>query len=418
MSDITASTLDITTLTIGGGQPALVLPFIAEPDAVFSDDFARSDSAAGGVGNSWVDSGAKWKIASGKMEAVGDAFGADLIARPTGENIANPRVSAVVSYASDGIGNSSALVWVRADAASANGYAAWLGTSGGPVIAIAEMTGGSPSFTTEAAPISAGNEYILTIQANGTAISATVATTEAPNEILASIGLTDATYATGQVAVSPLSVGQVVSSLDIADFSTAALLVCDGNSLTAGHGLTTSESYPAQLSALIGAGWDTRNVGVSAQTTQDMQSDAVAQIDALYSGSRLKNVLVAWEITNDLYFGASAGDALTHFKDYCADRRVAGFTVVAVTVLPRSEGGTPGGFEASRATVNAELRNLANMGVYWDAVFDLAADGRLGDAGDEQDLTYYLNDDVHINAAGCEILASGLARTRLGTVTV
>jgi hypothetical protein len=192
--------------------------------------------------------------------------------------------------------------------------------------------------------------------------------------------------------------------------SASSLVLCDGNSLTSGVGATPGvDDYPTQLVGLLrlypaaGSNWRMRNFGAPSQTTTQMSADAARQIDGYTIGAlRPKKVCVAWEITNELYAGLSAETAYANFISYCTARRAVGWKVVALTVLPRSNDGTPGDFESKRQAVNSSLRQ--NWADFADALADVAADARIGDAGDELDTAYY-PDRVHLNAAGYAIVA-------------
>jgi lysophospholipase L1-like esterase len=193
-----------------------------------------------------------------------------------------------------------------------------------------------------------------------------------------------------------------------------AQIVCDGNSLTAGN--VPQANYPNNCAGNLGANWKVTNYGVGGQITTAMTADAVAQVDPNYNAAYTHNILCAWEITNDLFFGATAATAIANFKTYCAARKSAGWKVCVLTVTPRSEAGTPGSFEASRQTCNTELRNPANLGTYWDIVADVAADSRIGDAGDELDTTYYMADKVHLNATGYALVGQLVAQAIIANI--
>lgn len=190
-------------------------------------------------------------------------------------------------------------------------------------------------------------------------------------------------------------------------------IVFDGNSLTFGTNASARYNYPEQTYRLLGVPWNySGNFGVGGQTTPEMSSDASSQIDTLIKSGHT-NVLVAWEITNDLFWGsnhttpASPATAIANFKSYCSARRAAGWKVIAVTVLPRSNGDA--NFESYRATCNAELLNGANIGVNWDVVADIASDPVLGPAANTANTAIY-PDGVHLNDAGYGIVA-GIVRT-------
>lgn len=189
------------------------------------------------------------------------------------------------------------------------------------------------------------------------------------------------------------------------------LLIADGDSIMLGYSLPTASSMPSQLVALVTGGIGRvrmSNFAVTGQTVADMNTDAATQVDGVYSSAYDKRICLVWGGTNDLYFGASAATAYSRLTTYWAARRAAGWTVVAFTITPRSAGSPPADFETQRANLNSSIRSgSAN----YDVLVDVAADSRLGDAGDETNTTYYL-DLVHMTQAGYAIVA-GLTYTAL-----
>lgn len=181
------------------------------------------------------------------------------------------------------------------------------------------------------------------------------------------------------------------------------LLVCDGNSLTSGYGAATGYDYPEQLVAMLPAGVLKRNYGVGSQTTTNMSSDAATQVDnqlRAYTGAA---TLIAWEATNDIYFGADLASCQSLFQTYFNARIAAGWMdsgnkLVAMTIIAR------GNFDATQNTVAANFNTWlrANYAAYATHLVDLAADSRLQDFSD---LTYYIGDQVHLNTAGYTVVA-------------
>lgn len=188
-------------------------------------------------------------------------------------------------------------------------------------------------------------------------------------------------------------------------FSRKARVYCDGNSLSFGTGaaIPSTESYPAQMAA-ANIQWDVVNLGVPGATTAQRAAAAPTAIDRTFATWRADEVAVLWEGTNDLAVNAPAtsGDAITRYVDWCNGRRAAGFKVVSVTVLPRSNAGLYADFETHRQEINTHIR--ANWASFSDALADVAADPRIGDFGDSDDTTYY-PDKVHLNALGYSIVA-------------
>jgi len=165
-------------------------------------------------------------------------------------------------------------------------------------------------------------------------------------------------------------------------------------------------NYPTQLANLYGgANFITvTNLGVGGQTTPQMSADAVATIDALYDGGRVANIVVAWEIRNDL--DASLGNqtqeaAYANYVAYCTARQAAGFRVVAVTVLPSLNIDN-----TERAWIRSQLS--ANWTSFADAFVDLDPITGLGADGDNLSTTYYNVDQIHLNNDGYALVADAV----------
>lgn len=183
---------------------------------------------------------------------------------------------------------------------------------------------------------------------------------------------------------------------------TSGIVIYDGNSMTDG----SLSIYPQTATNLLTGSWFHYNFGVSGQTTIEMIEDGVAQIDSIYDATASANVVVFWEVTNDLKLGATREDAQARMVTYCQARQLAGFKVVVGTILPRTQVGLPETFEADRIAINAYIRE--SYATFADAVADVAGDSRIGDAGDSNDTTYY-TDGVHMTTAGYNIVAGIVA---------
>lgn len=149
-----------------------------------------------------------------------------------------------------------------------------------------------------------------------------------------------------------------------------------------------------------------------------MAADATTQIDPLYYPPQ-RQVVIAWAGTNDLYFGASAATTYARIVAYATARKAAGWRVILLTILPRSNSGTPAGFEVARQSVNASLladfstatgeSGIWTGAAYADYLVHVGGDGTVGDSGDENNTTYYL-DKVHLTSAGYAIIADYVKR--------
>lgn len=186
--------------------------------------------------------------------------------------------------------------------------------------------------------------------------------------------------------------------------------------MTEGFGLTIPPdvTYPNQVAALIGGGFAATNIGVGGQTCLQMASDAASQINPLFAPHLQKTLVVCWGGTNDLYFGASAAITYQRIVDYCRILRPVGWRIIVLSILPRSNVGTPAGFETSRQSVNNSLladfssstiyTNVYAGAPYADYLVHVGGDSTIGDSGDENNTTYYL-DKVHLTSAGYAIVA-------------
>ncbi len=188
----------------------------------------------------------------------------------------------------------------------------------------------------------------------------------------------------------------------------AGALVFDGNSLTntVVPPARAAIAYPDQVWTLIhrGIGLRSANLAVSGQTTLDMIGRG-SLVDACLSDGPT-NVLVAWEVLNDLRHGASGEDAAAHWRTYCEARKAAGWTIVMMTATPTSiNAGVD--YEGRRQTANAILR--ADWPDYADALVDVGATtSALGYDGAEN---YPMNypEKLHLTTVGNAIVAQMVA---------
>lgn len=185
----------------------------------------------------------------------------------------------------------------------------------------------------------------------------------------------------------------------------------EGNSLTAGYPNFTSP-YPTQLMTQLGnpAGLNWNNLAVPGSTTIDMTSRAGAA-DATFSAGPT-NILVAWEIINDIgKRGLTGAQAYQAFATYCQARQQRGWYVVALTMISNGGSHPPASFtssvETERQGANALLRQNASK--YCNLLVDVGADGTsLGAAGAYANATYFLPDQVHLTDVGYGVVATAV----------
>jgi len=184
------------------------------------------------------------------------------------------------------------------------------------------------------------------------------------------------------------------------------LIVFDGDSLTEGYMLAPSRSYPAQTMAVLPGWLASENFGISGQTWPDLLTDVTCEVDPLYSAERRLNLVVVWAGANDLAAGYSAREVYENARRYCEGRKRRGFTVVTLTMYPLQPRDLDAVYEAQRRVYNALLRE--HWREFAEALVDVSADERLGDASGAQRAQYFI-DVVHLNEKGYGVIADCVA---------
>jgi lysophospholipase L1-like esterase len=178
-----------------------------------------------------------------------------------------------------------------------------------------------------------------------------------------------------------------------------------GDSITLGQGATLS--YPAQLATTIGTSrlsvW---NIGIGGSTAEQWANTQFGT--QVFSVNQVRvqptrQVVHVFLGTNDLFFNRTAAQAFESLKRDWAMSRALGASVIAYTILPRSNAGTPAGFETARQALNTLIRGTPWM---YDYLVDVGADSTIGVAGASTNATYYQADQVHPTNAGLEIIAN------------
>lgn len=197
-------------------------------------------------------------------------------------------------------------------------------------------------------------------------------------------------------------------------------VVYDGNSMTAGTGATTGNSYPSQTGVIIDPKiYGGVSIGVAGQTTAQMSADFSSQVAPLLNSQLSKNILICWEGTNDIYNGANTSTAYNDLVNYCNLGKTAGYNVILGNILPRQNVGVPAGFEATRVAVNNLLNadfststastrvKAPTSGVtYADFMVQLDQNPQLQDP---TNATYFNADKVHLTDAGYAIVAADMS---------
>jgi lysophospholipase L1-like esterase len=179
-------------------------------------------------------------------------------------------------------------------------------------------------------------------------------------------------------------------------------IVFDGDSLTAGS--TATDPYPSQVMRVFHPEVYWVNLGIGGQKLSDMLANAPAKVDPLYQAKLGRNVVVIWGGTNDMrHWNHSPAAVYEHLRQYCLGRRTQGYTVVVMTLLPRTDTGYPESFESNRQQVNAMIRR--GWTGFADALVDVGSDPFIGLAGREIDPRFYSPDRVHLNNGGLAVVA-------------
>lgn len=180
--------------------------------------------------------------------------------------------------------------------------------------------------------------------------------------------------------------------------------MADGDSLT--YGYKGTQPYPNLVAQNLGSNTQKAiayNYGVPGDTVQMMlnhQQYVIANYDLSYK----RNILAIWGGINDLMWSESSpAQILSLLQTYWQNARNAGFKVLAFTITPSSYAGIAADFESRRQNLNTLIRL---SGANYDALADLAADSRIGQAGDELNQAYFYTDRCHLVDSGFEIVAS------------
>lgn len=187
-------------------------------------------------------------------------------------------------------------------------------------------------------------------------------------------------------------------------------LIFAGDSHTAGQPPGTNQYGPYVTGCLIGncattsGKYITTYYATGGFTCADVGTSYDAPIAAHKSALRIQTVVLFCG-TNDLRTGDFlASTAYTRLQARVAAYRAAGYTrIVVATILPV----TFAGYATQRALLNGSIIAGASDSTW--VVADLAANTTIGEDGDNTNHTYYQGDDVHLTAAGQQIVAGIMA---------
>lgn len=191
------------------------------------------------------------------------------------------------------------------------------------------------------------------------------------------------------------------------------MLVCDGDSITAGvKSLTTVDGdWPALVKATLGATWNVLNFGITGQTLNGMANLRGSNIDGFWTASRSKNILIVWGGTNDIANSATAAATYAVYQTYGVAAHLIGWKVIIVTAMTRTD--ITGAMQTQRGIFNTDLRTdfaVATGNIYVFTPASVTYADAMVDADALQVATgFTFPDGIHPNEAGYVLLAPAFA---------
>lgn len=174
-------------------------------------------------------------------------------------------------------------------------------------------------------------------------------------------------------------------------------IISEGDSHVSGGGLAASD-FPTSVLTSLGSPYTGANVGIGGTQIEAAITRASANVDSRYNSTRLDNVCCFFDGSNDMAGAFTAQQVYDNLKIYWAARRAIGWKVVAFTLLPRGEDAD---VETKRQAINTLIKSDSTL---YDALVDLGADATIGEAGDQNNLTYYGADKTHLTTDGYAVL--------------
>jgi lysophospholipase L1-like esterase len=172
----------------------------------------------------------------------------------------------------------------------------------------------------------------------------------------------------------------------------ASVAVFEGDSITAQTYLPTNQRWVTITTTNLGGQITT---AVNAAADFSKIGDVMARAAAVDAQRRTgPNVLVLLVGINNLFAGTPPTDLVASIKSYCLARRVAGWKILLLTILPAKSGG----IIALRNATNDLIRADPS---FYDGLADIALDPVIGCDTCALDPTYYnWSDQAHPTAAG------------------
>jgi hypothetical protein len=189
-------------------------------------------------------------------------------------------------------------------------------------------------------------------------------------------------------------------------------IIVDGNSFIAGSATGEGEDITTQLILELGSNYEGRNRGKAGNSTTNLIPKAPIDVDPFYNASRVRNVLVFWEITNDITGGADAASALSAYRSYRASREAVfgqENVIICDCLLRSSWDATLRGY---RASVNASLAAEYTTPTAAPYIWEKSGGGLLYKASEyftDAAIGTWSDDNLHPNAAANIVIAQHLS---------
>jgi hypothetical protein len=189
-------------------------------------------------------------------------------------------------------------------------------------------------------------------------------------------------------------------------------LVCTGDSLTNGNGVTPF-CTSGNLSTSIG--YNVVNYGIGNIGSNVNMSLLPSREKVAYAPNAKSNVSFIWNGTNDIVTkGRTAQQTVDAILQECSIMHSFGFRTIAATIISRGTSGTSND-TADKDAVNPLLRAQALNSC--DALADFAGNPLMGADGAYSNTTYYQGDTTHLTATGQASVIAPMASHAIDQVT-
>jgi len=195
-----------------------------------------------------------------------------------------------------------------------------------------------------------------------------------------------------------------MNGLTFGNVSTNPICAYVGDSLTAGLYATHPYTYYITLPTYNGLSFTSYNFGISGQTIETLlkygtlDKDTYGGVDAYYSNSAGRNILVVWAGAADIIlYSTTPAQAFSYLEEYCKNRRRAGWKVIVSTMISAVDN------DANKNTYNGYIRT--NWPTFADGLADIAAEANLGADGAYANTTYFNADGIHLTDTGTQLVA-------------